>query len=211
MTMKTEFHIVEDFRSVQGEGHYSGTFAQFVRLAGCNSPSKHLDCVDFCDTDYDVSRWTSTLDGFEDWFGGQAPAPLLIFTGGEPLLYQDLLYEWITASRYLRETQVCIETNGTIDRDIPSVWHTVSPKGPLYRLGRGPISEIKLVVTPEHLRNGISTSELLSRLSDGQDCELYLQPLDNDLELARDIVERLISRRPEWKLSLQTHKLISML
>ena len=42
----SKMKINEIFYSLQGEGHYTGTAAVFIRFSGCN-----LRC-DFCDTDH---------------------------------------------------------------------------------------------------------------------------------------------------------------
>ena len=205
------FRIVEDFLSVQGEGFHSGTFARFVRLAGCNSPALGLDCAEWCDTNYEDPKWAVNVSAFNNWFEHQSFTPLLIFTGGEPLLYQNLIREWLITSS-LSITRVCIETNGTIPRTLDTmkdVWYTVSPKGPEWNLGTGPISEVKLVITPIMLLNLQLTLDLMDTMRGNW--YHFLQPLDNDLQTAKDIVEQIIARRPSWRLSLQTHKLISML
>jgi 7-carboxy-7-deazaguanine synthase len=77
----------------QGEGPSAGQVAAFIRLGGCN-----LTCRD-CDTAY-------------TWDAGNAP--LVVVTGGEPLLYQHTegLNTLIDALVYKRRIE--IETNGTI-------------------------------------------------------------------------------------------------
>jgi 7-carboxy-7-deazaguanine synthase len=98
----------------QGEGPSAGQVAAFIRLGGCN-----LTCRD-CDTAYtwDAGRYdlrteitnTPVLEVIE-----QVPnAPLVVVTGGEPLLYQHTegLNTLIDALVYKRRIE--IETNGTI-------------------------------------------------------------------------------------------------
>ena len=70
--------INEIFYSLQGEGHYTGTPAVFIRFAGCN-----LKCS-FCDTDF-----TSFTEMIEDDIVreiGQYPTNHIVITGGEPTL-----------------------------------------------------------------------------------------------------------------------------
>lgn len=90
--------ISEVFFSIQGEGPAIGQPAVFVRLANCN-----LKCV-WCDTRYswdwkeydrskesiertpaEVAAWVRSLLPKRDLEAPQ-PRPLVIFTGGEPLL-----------------------------------------------------------------------------------------------------------------------------
>lgn len=115
-------HVIEVFQSVQGEGAFCGTFATFVRLAGCN-----LACP-FCDTGYASEgvgqeippAQLATLIG-DAWH--------VVWTGGEPLLQQDAIYETIA----LLDPDVIheLETNGTIIPAEPNEFMaiTVSPKG----------------------------------------------------------------------------------
>jgi 7-carboxy-7-deazaguanine synthase len=99
--------VAEIFHSFLGESTLAGTRAAFVRLAGCN-----LRCT-WCDTQY---AW----DGGEDMtpraviealraFG----APVVLVTGGEPLLQSDtpLLLSLLDDSGFI----VQLETNGSMD------------------------------------------------------------------------------------------------
>jgi organic radical activating enzyme len=101
--------------TLQGEGPSSGRPALFVRLSRCN-----LSCPG-CDTPYtwDWSRFDITAEtrrvpgaGVLEWALGY-PTPLVVVSGGEPLLQQDLLLPVI---RGLAEAgrRVEVETNGTI-------------------------------------------------------------------------------------------------
>ncbi len=98
--------ITEIFKSIQGESSFAGYACTFIRLAGCN-----LDCT-WCDTKY-------FQDKGENWKAGdilnaiqEMGCPLVEFTGGEPLLQQEV-YPLIT--RVLDTGyQVLVETNGSI-------------------------------------------------------------------------------------------------
>lgn len=100
--------------TLQGEGPSSGQLAVFVRLSRCN-----LTCVG-CDTPYtwDWSRFDPGAESrrmsVADLVGWVAtrPAPLVVITGGEPLLQQDgvaaLVAELVSSGRRIE-----VETNGT--------------------------------------------------------------------------------------------------
>jgi 7-carboxy-7-deazaguanine synthase len=209
--------IEEVFESVQGEGTLSGTGALFIRLRGCNAAKKNLECAQWCDTKYswmDLSgpvpiNWTS--DRVEEEVL-KSKMPLVVFTGGEPLLQKDDLKYWLEKTRAIEASKVvAFETNGTIKRGMPhggKLWWTVSPKPPLYNIENGPISEIKVVVpntNTEEWYNKYSYkfTEWLSICP-----RLWVQPQDNDLDTAAWIVEKLIPEYPLIRINLQLHKLL---
>jgi len=80
-------HLIELYKSVQGESSFAGLPCIFVRLAGCN-----LRCS-WCDSEY---TFTGGKPFSEDEIVAQiealAPCKLVEFTGGEPMLQErDLL------------------------------------------------------------------------------------------------------------------------
>ena len=108
------------FRTIQGEGRFSGYPAFFIRLFGCN-----LQCP-LCDTDYtsneEVYRPYKLAEKVKE-----ANLPLVVITGGEPLRQNIMPFIWSVPDKYI----VQIETNGTIfDRAVAiSRAHiTISPK-----------------------------------------------------------------------------------
>ncbi len=121
----TTLPVTEVFHTVQGEGPSTGVRAVFVRLGGCN-----LSCS-WCDTPYtwDASRFDLRAEirptGLEALRRAldDAGAPLLILTGGEPLLHQHTAgwRELVTAA-HLRGMRVEVETNGT---KIPDDLHPI--------------------------------------------------------------------------------------
>lgn len=99
----------------QGEGPSAGRLAMFVRLGRCN-----LDCA-WCDTPYtwDWTRHdpaeelrTRTVDDVAAQLNGIG-APLLVVTGGEPLLQQGGLERLLACTRQAG-WRTEIETNGTV-------------------------------------------------------------------------------------------------
>jgi 7-carboxy-7-deazaguanine synthase len=129
----TKFWVSEKFVSIQGEGPLSGRSATFIRTAYCN-----LHCT-WCDAWYtwdhsrvnvkETSKQEETTE-VAKWIRNQVPN-LVIFTGGEPLLQEDALFEVFLGRRSGQMFQ--FETNGTIKPHTAlsmcqDVWWVVSPK-----------------------------------------------------------------------------------
>ena len=116
--------VNEIFSSFQGEGPYAGLPATFLRLSGCN-----LNC-DFCDTDFDDYKELSVELVKESILQHckNNNTPLLVITGGEPLLQYEELKKLIEELDYSNLT-IQIETNGSIRRiPISPVSYVISPK-----------------------------------------------------------------------------------
>ena len=185
--------INEIFYSLQGEGHYTGTPAVFVRFAGCN-----LKCS-FCDTDF-----TSFTEMTEDDIVkeiGQYPTNHIVITGGEPTLQitASLVSKLHEAGKYVQ-----IETNGTnvLPEGCNIDWVTCSPKYKAVRLQH--IDELKVVFEGQDM----SQYDCLTA------SEYRLQPCDTqdegkNKEILRQTID-FILKNPKWKLSLQTHKILNV-
>lgn len=185
--------VNEIFYSLQGEGFNTGTAAVFVRFSGCN-----LRCH-FCDTQHvsgDFMSEDEIVARVAELLGG---AKLVVLTGGEPSLF-------VTASLLSKlhglGVTVAMETNGT-NAIAPGVdFVTLSPKDqfvPGAAVVLTECDELKLVypgVDPA------AYSAIKAR-------HRFLQPMDNAPENAAAAVEY-IKKHPEWRLSLQTHKILGI-
>lgn len=192
--------INEIFYSLQGEGRWTGTPAVFVRFSGCN-----LNCP-FCDTNHHNASHFSPVDIITEIT--KYPSRHVIFTGGEPTL--QLNYDLIEPLRRIGK-YIHIETNGSIplSPEILSAidWITVSPKDAPLAIQR--IDELKLL----YHGAGQDTSQYDNITITNPDCR-FLQPCDvgNSTENARIIDQTIqyILCHPQWRLSLQTHKLLNI-
>jgi organic radical activating enzyme len=137
--------VTSMFFTLQGEGPYAGMPALFIRLAKCN-----LDCS-FCDTFFDDGDWMTyaeieakidaTIQAF--WTDKDKPVPawartdnlpgkrypniVLVMTGGEPLI-QDNISEFM-AQQLHNFKEVQVESNGIPDTVVPpGVTLVCSPK-----------------------------------------------------------------------------------
>src|ERR1700744_4481595 len=99
-------HLIELYKSVQGESSFAGLPCIFVRLAGCN-----LRCA-WCDSEYTFTGGKPfTLDEVEAQIAALAPCKLVEFTGGEPMLQEKellLLMERLLA----KGDELMMETSG---------------------------------------------------------------------------------------------------
>ena len=206
--------VNETFISLQGEGHFTGTPAFFLRLSGCN-----LRCP-FCDT-----KHQSFSEMSEEEIVAEASRHLprhIVITGGEPALQltQSLVDKLHQAGFFIQ-----IETNGTLPLPKGIDWVTCSPKAlkvlsNSQTLSNSPLKGEKLKI--DELKalykgEGDNPERLLESLpfgGDGGGPRLYLQPLDTgDAEQNRIILRSCIDyilQHPRWRLSLQTHKLLDI-
>jgi 7-carboxy-7-deazaguanine synthase len=113
-------HIIEIYKSIQGESSFAGLPCIFVRLAGCN-----LRCT-WCDSEYTFSGGIKmSQEEVVAEVRKLAPVRLVEITGGEPLLQEKALIpfiEQLLAERY----QVLLETSGERALDkVPAVVHKI--------------------------------------------------------------------------------------
>jgi organic radical activating enzyme len=187
--------VNEIFYSLQGEGHYTGTPAIFIRLAMCN-----LRCS-FCDTDFNSFTEMSEEEIVEK--AKSYPANHVVITGGEPTLQitASLIDKLHKAGKYVQ-----IETNGTnkLPEGCMIDWITCSPKYKAVKLDH--IDELKVVFE--------GNGQDMGQYATLQASEYRLQPCDTqDAEKNKEILKQTIDfilNNPIWKLSLQTHKILNV-
>lgn len=177
--------INEIFYSLQGEGYHVGTPAVFVRFSGCN-----LRCS-FCDTAHESGVLMSDEEIVKRI--SAYPARMIVLTGGEPGLWidDDFIDNLHALGKY-----VAVETNGT--RPLPAMldWITCSPKeGAAVCLER--IDEVKVVYIGQEL----SVYEKLPAK------QYFLQPCS--CRNTEEVIAYIL-KHPQWRLSLQTHKLLNI-
>ena len=223
--MLRRMKVNEIFYSLQGEGKYTGTAAVFLRLSGCN-----MRCW-FCDTEHEEGTEMTEEEITERV--SQYPARHIVITGGEPTMQ---LNGKLTQLLHERGFYIQIETNGSLPlkEDTLVDWITCSPKGNEIRIQR--IDELKLLFTEEYLekyKEVEASCRCLQAIDNGNDTQgkpcydteqssydTGLQPYDtpsatetSNLKPQTSNLNEVISyikEHPEWRLSLQTHKLIGI-
>lgn len=206
------YAVKEIFYTLQGEGAHAGRPAVFMRFAGCNlwsgrEADRATAACRFCDTDFvgtdgpGGGRFATASDlaaaVAAKWPGGGQP--YVVCTGGEPLLQLD---GPLIQALHDKGFEVAIETNGTIEAPPGIDWICVSPKaGNKLRQTSG--GELKIVVP----QAGIDLKAL-----EGLAFERFLvQPMDGPDAAAnvRHAVQFCLDH-PQWRLSLQTHKMLGI-
>jgi len=212
--------VNEVFSTVQGEGHFTGTPATFIRVQGCP-----VGCP-WCDTKYTWSfdlenersraeifaKGTATSETFCLASAEQLTAAVkdlhVVITGGEPAQYNLLpLTELLAEAGHMAQ----IETSGTFPLRVDRrAWVTVSPK---------PNMPGGLSVKPDVLKRANEIKHVIGKAADidtlrvllpwaGPQAEIYLQPLSCSQKATALCIKA--AAENGWKVSLQTHKMIGV-
>ena len=217
------YSVKEVFYTLQGEGAQAGRAAVFCRFTGCNLWSGRAEdraqaICKFCDTDFVGTdgegggrfAHAAELAAHVASFWPQRPPlasarPLVVFTGGEPLLQVD---QPLIDALHELGFELAVETNGTLAAPAGLDWICVSPKaGSTWVQRQG--HELKVVVP----QAGISEADLLAMEAwDFQ--QRRVQPMDvadaSQRQQARDWAVQWCLAHPSWRLSLQTHKTLGI-
>ena len=205
-----KFNVQETFQStLQGEGYFSGRVCDFIRLYGCP-----VGCF-FCDTGY------ASPDG--EYYKKQLPkhskslkelleetkSKLIVISGGEPFIHKKLpeLCEFLLQNN----KEVSIETSGSYWKEVPKeVFITLSPKehiSPKYPVRDEfwyRADEFKLVISKDE------DFEYYKNIVKSFKGHKYLQPEYYEGENTIQKTINLLLKNSEFKLSLQTHKILNI-
>jgi 7-carboxy-7-deazaguanine synthase (Cx14CxxC type) len=208
------YQVKEIYYTLQGEGARTGRAAVFLRFAGCNLWSGHEKdrsraVCQFCDTDFvgtdgpGGGRFANAQALAEavaaTWPQANGAGRYVVCTGGEPLLQLD---EPLIAALHDSGFEIGIETNGTLQPPRGLDWICVSPKANAeLNLKRG--NELKLVYPQAD-----APPERFAELAFDH---FFLQPMDGPQreDNTRAAIDYCLTH-PQWRLSLQTHKLIGI-
>jgi 7-carboxy-7-deazaguanine synthase len=208
------YSVKEIFYTLQGEGANTGRPAVFCRFAGCNlwsgrEEDREQAICQFCDTDFvgtdgpgggrfpTATALAAAVAGA--WPNPNEGRPLVVCTGGEPLLQIDVE---VVNALHAEGFEIAIETNGTIQPPPGIDWICVSPKaGARMVLLSG--NELKLIFP----QPGAEPERFETLEFD----HFYLQPMDGPRrEENTALAVNYCLAHPRWKLSLQTHKLLGI-
>jgi len=193
------YPINEIFCSLQGEGEKTGTVSVFIRMSGCN-----LRCA-FCDTDHQSHTMMSAPEIVEQVMRYPG-APLIVLTGGEPALHIDNAL--IQALKLTGKT-IAIETNGTLPLPDGIDWVTLSPKT-AFQGGEA----LPCIITSCDELKVVYTGQNLNQYDHIKAQQRFLQPcyVDDPKQrlLGLQATVKAVLDNPQWRLSLQTHKLLGI-
>ena len=219
------YSVKEMFYTLQGEGANVGRPAVFCRFSGCNlwsglEKDRATAVCNFCDTDFrgtdgEGGGKFKTADDLAAALGEKWPfdyqdnqcQPLVVFTGGEPLLQLD---KGAIDAVHQAGFEIAIETNGTLPIPEGVDWSVVSPKGTADVVVTQ-CDELKLVFP--------QADAMPERFEHIQASHYYLSPMADphgDLSTAlyrdqrtRDAIAYCLEH-PRWRLNLQTHKIVNI-
>jgi 7-carboxy-7-deazaguanine synthase (Cx14CxxC type) len=209
------YAVKEIFYTLQGEGAQTGRAAVFCRFAGCNlwsgrEADRASAVCQFCDTDFADTKGPGggkfeSAGTLADAVAQKWPAAaasgkrFVVLTGGEPLLQ---LNSPLIDALHARGFEIAVETNGTIPTMDGINWLCVSPKaGAALKQKSG--DELKLV----YPQTGIDPAGFESLPFR----HFFLQPMDGpNREANTQAALRYCLDHPQWRMSLQTHKLLGI-
>ena len=193
------YRINEIFYSIQGEGRFTGVPTVFVRFSGCN-----IKCP-FCDTDFKTYKEMSEEDIIAEVKRVGGNSTHVVFTGGEPTLQ---LTESLCDKLHAIGKYLAIETNGTNEVPNGVDFITCSPKFEYCKR-----ADLK-VVSIDELKVVYNSKNDMSRYDNIRATYKYLQPCDlQDANKNAEIINatvKYIKAHPEWRISLQTQKILAV-
>lgn len=208
------YSVKEIFYTLQGEGAQAGRAAVFCRFAGCNlwsgrEQDRSTAVCQFCDTDFvgvsgqNGGKFASSEALVQavaaQWPQGAGGKPLVVCTGGEPLMQLD---QALVDAFHAAGFEVAVETNGTHAAPEGLDWICVSPK-----------ADAPVVLTQGHELKLVYPQPLAmpERFANWQFQHFFLQPMDNaqQADNTRAAVAYCMAH-PQWRLSVQMHKVVGI-
>ena len=190
-----KYLINEIFYSIQGEGVRAGTANVFVRFSKCNLQCNVKEHGFDCDTDFSKSKPMTSREIIDECKKIGENCNWIVFTGGEPALQLD---ENLIKKAKVRGYLIAIETNGTINLPDGIDWICVSPK----------TKNIKQL-TANELKYVINAGSELPEPIIYADYNILSPAHFNGMILsgAMDKCIELCKYNPNWRLSVQQHKM----
>jgi organic radical activating enzyme len=193
--------LMEEFYTIQGEGHHSGKPAYFIRLGGCDVGCHWCDVKE----SWDVNAHPLTAADDIVAHTLQFPARAIVVTGGEPSAFQ---LDYLTRKMKEHGVQTFIETSGAYTLTGDWDWVCLSPKktSPPKEENFLRADELKVIV---YNKDDFRWAEENAAKVDPE-CLLFLQPeWSKSAEMLPQIIDY-VMQHPRWNVSLQTHKFMNI-
>jgi len=216
----SSFKIKEAFYTLQGEGARAGRAAVFIRFSKCNlwngkESGRQAAVCQFCDTDITgtdgENGGTYTQAELMQlalnlWPQDKQGLPYVVFTGGEPALQ---LTESLVTEFQNNGFECAVESNGTLALPANLDWVCISPKGKSQVI-IDQCNELKLVfpqadLAPDEVSHIKADYYYLSPMAD--------YGIENSGMIIRENMQAATQYcldNPQWRMSLQTHKLLGI-
>jgi len=220
------YRVKEMFYSLQGEGAQTGRASVFCRFTKCNlwtgrEKDRANAVCNFCDTDFigtdgqnggEFNSAEDLADAVSQLWAGEDSAnskikPYVIFTGGEPLLQLD---EPLISAMHQLGFEVGVESNGTRPAPEGLDWLCISPKADA-EVVITQCDEVKLVypqalAPPERFKDIEASYYFLSPMADHAVITGRDELKQSNMRLATDYC----LKHPQWRLTLQMHKILGI-
>lgn len=192
---------MEHFYTIQGEGHYQGSAAYFIRLGGCE-----VGCV-WCDVkeSWDVNAHPLVDVSTIAQFAVDAKSPIAVITGGEPAMHN---LDDLTSALHQSYIRTHIETSGVYKLTGEWDWICFSPKK--FKAPDPSVAEkaheLKVIV---YNKSDFEWAEQHAATV-GSDCKLFLQPEWSKEKEMLPLIIGYVKENPRWQISLQVHKYMNI-
>lgn len=192
---------MESFYTIQGEGHYQGRAAYFIRLAGCDVGCHWCDVKESWDASLHPMQTIEDMVTEAAVFTGR----IAVITGGEPLMH-DLTN--LTAALKKEGFRNHIETSGAHPLSGQWDWICLSPKK--FKAPKDSVIEVcdELKIIVFHPSDIEWAKTFIPKVK--KECKLFLQPEWSRQEEMLPQIISFVKENPEWEISLQIHKFMNI-
>ena len=192
--------LMEAFRTSQGEGAHTGLPSFFLRIGGCDVGCHWCDVKESWDPNkHPLTEISDILSQIKD------SDKTIVITGGEPLMWD---MTPLTTSLKGMGKRIHLETSGSYNFSGTWDWVCLSPKKtkPPIDQWYSQADELKIII---YNQDDLKWAEYHSKRV-GKKCKIYLQPEWSKKEKVMPMIIKFLESKPDWRLSLQSHKYIGL-
>jgi len=221
MSALTKTFIKKIFSSIQGEGLFVGQKHIFVRFCKCNLTCKYCD-TNFTNNkkEYSTEDLYQKLQKYND--------EIISFTGGEPLLDIEFLFNFLNNYKNKLNKKIYLETNGTLPNELKKIINLVDIVAMDIKLESCTRQKNKFEINKQFLEiakekeyfikvvfdNNISNDEIsnIVNMAEKYNSLIVLQPkmpLEKNIML-EEIFNKFFNQHKNIRLIPQTHKFLNL-